>query len=241
MGISKFLTGFCTLLINGWAMAQPPLSLHRVSPHCYVYTTYRDLGSLKFPSNGMLVIDKGEALVIDTPWDTTQFQALLDSLAVFEAKPIAVVSTHFHDDRTAGLAYYRLKNIPTYSTAFTKILCDEKGEKQAAYTFSKDTLFKVGTLTVQTFYPGAGHSPDNIVLYVPEDKVLFGGCLVKSYESSSLGNLSDANTEEWPSSLQKVLAHFKDLAITIPGHQDWSQPHSIRKSLELLRIRPAKK
>ncbi|MBK9687329.1 MAG: hypothetical protein IPO65_06070 [Saprospiraceae bacterium] len=56
-----------------------------------------------------------------------------------------------------------------------------------------------------------------------------------------MGNLSDANTEAWPTSLERVVSTFTDIAITIPGHQDWSQPHSIRKSLELLRIRPAKK
>lgn len=239
--MTKYIWGLCLILFAILIQAQPPLKIKKVSPHCYVFTTYRDLGTLKFPSNGMLVIDSSQALVIDTPWDTTQFQALLDSITKFGAKAIGVISTHFHDDRTAGLQYYNEKNIPTYSSAFTKKLCLEKGEKIASHIFVSDTTFRVGQLQVQTFYPGEGHSPDNIVIYVPHDKVLFGGCLVKSYESSTLGNLSDANTEAWPTSLERVVSTFTDIAITIPGHQDWSQPHSIRKSLELLRIRPAKK
>ena len=197
---------FLTTLIE----AQPPLKIQKVSHHCYVFTTYRALGTIKFPSNGMV------------------------------ARPVGVVSTHFHDDRTAGLHYYNELNIPTFSSSFTKKLCIEKGEKFAHNTFSADTTFNIGKMHVQTYYPGEGHSPDNIVIYVPEDKVLFGGCLVKSYEASSLGYLGDANTEAWPSTLQKVVAKFNNIAITIPGHQDWSQPHSIRKSLELLRIRPGK-
>lgn len=239
--MTKFIWSFCLIILANLIQAQPTLKIQKVSEHCYVFTTYRDLGTLRFPSNGMVVIDAGQALIIDTPWDTTQFQTLLDSLTQFKAKAIGVVSTHFHDDRTAGLHYYTEKKIPTYSSALTKKLCLEKGEKYATHSFLSDTTFKVGQLLVQTFYPGEGHSPDNIVIYVPEDKVLFGGCLVKSYESSSLGNLSDANTEAWPASLQKVVSTFYEIAITIPGHQDWSQPHSIRKSLELLRIRPAKK
>ena len=239
--MTHLLWGFCLTLLGTTAVAQPALEIQKVSPHCYVFTTYRNLGTLSFPSNCMVVIDACQALIIDTPWDTTQFQTLLDTLTQFKAKAIGVVSTHFHDDRTAGLHYYTEKKIPTYSSALTKKLCLEKGEKYATHSFLSDTTFKVGQLLVQTFYPGEGHSPDNIVIYVPEDKVLFGGCLVKSYESSSLGNLSDANTEAWPASLQKVVSTFYEIAITIPGHQDWSQPHSIRKSLELLRIRPAKK
>ena len=227
---------FLTTLIE----AQPPLKIQKVSHHCYVFTTYRALGTIKFPSNGMVVIDEGQALIIDTPWDTTQFQALLDSIYQLGARPVGVVSTHFHDDRTAGLHYYNELNIPTFSSSFTKKLCIEKGEKFAHNTFSADTTFNIGKMHVQTYYPGEEHSPDNIVIYVPEDKVLFGGCLVKSYEASSLGYLGDANTEAWPSTLQKVVAKFNNIAITIPGHQDWSQPHSIRKSLELLRIRPGK-
>lgn len=227
----------CCSFMASYCFAQHPLKIHKVSKHCYVYTTYRDLGTLRFPSNGMFIIHDGQALIIDTPWDTTHFQSLLDSISLYQAEPVAVISTHFHDDRTAGLEYYQSKKIPTYSTSYTKSLCVAKGEKQAAFTFSSDTIFRVGHLQVQTFYPGQGHSPDNIVVYIPEDKVLFGGCLVKSYESTSLGNLSDANTEEWPASLTKVLNQFKEIDITVPGHQDWGQPHSIKKSLELLRIR----
>jgi metallo-beta-lactamase class B len=51
------------------------------------------------------------------------------------------------------------------------------------YTFTHDTTFNIAGVTLQAYYPGAGHTRDNIVVWVPQDKVLFGGCLIKSLEA----------------------------------------------------------
>ena len=229
------------LLLPGEVQAQYDFQFRKISDHCWVFTTWRDLGNTQFPANGMVVIDEQQALIIDTPWDTTHFQTLLDSLSNYKATPIAVVSTHFHNDRTAGLTFYSQKDIPTFSSSLTRQLCIEKGEPVAQYSFKSDTTFVVGNVRVHTFFPGAGHAPDNEVIYVENDKVLFGGCLIKSYEANNLGNLSDADLSAWPGSLQKLTDHFGEAKIIVPGHQDWQQPTSIRHSLLLLRIRPADK
>lgn len=229
------------LLLPIGVQAQNDFQFHKISEHCWLYTTWRDLGNTKFPANGMVVIHQHQALIVDTPWDTTHFQTLLDSLSNYQATPLAIVSTHFHDDRTAGLNFYRLKGIPTFSSVLTRQLCIEKGEPVAQHTFKSDTTFVVGNVKVHTFFPGAGHAPDNEVIYVENDKVMFGGCLIKSYEANNLGNLSDADLSSWPGSLQKLTDRFGEAKIIVPGHQGWQQPTSIRHSLLLLRSRPAEK
>ena len=74
----------------------------------YIYTTYSLVAGSLFPANGMyLVTDSGVAM-FDTPWDSTQFQPLLDSIqARHHKRVILCIATHFHEDRTAGLEYYR--------------------------------------------------------------------------------------------------------------------------------------
>ena len=40
---------------------------------------------------------------------------------------------------------------------------------------------------VELFYPGAAHSTDNLVVYVPSANVLYGGCAVHELSSTSAG------------------------------------------------------
>jgi len=56
------------------------------------------------------------------------------------------------------------------------------------------------------------------VVWLAKHKILFGGCLVKSLQSKSLGNTADASIEIWPTSIQNVLNKYPDIEIVVPGH-----------------------
>ncbi|HMI07163.1 MAG TPA: subclass B1 metallo-beta-lactamase, partial [Flavobacterium sp.] len=188
-----------------------------------------------FPANGMYLITNEGAVLIDTPWDKTQFQPLLDSIEKrHHKKAVLCISTHYHDDRTIGLEYYRSKGIRTYSSALTKKLCRKYHFKQAEFTFKNDTVFNIGGYKIETFYPGKGHTKDNIVVWFAKDKTLYGGCFLKSTESTTLGNLNDADVKAWPASIKKVIAKFPKPDYTIPGHQDWKDNKSIIHTQKLL-------
>lgn len=211
----------------------------KISPlvnNFYVYTTYNDVDGKPFPSNSMyLVTDKG-VVIIDTPWDESQFQPLLDSIEKRHHKKVVLcIATHHHDDRTAGLEYYRSKGIPTYTSEMTLKFCKKKHEKQAQFTFKKDTVFTIGGYKIQTYYPGKGHAPDNIVVWFEKDKVLYGGCFIKSTESKGLGNLSDADLKAWPKSIMNVMKKFPEPSFIIPGHQDWTNTTSLQYTLDMLK------
>ncbi|MFX5718714.1 MBL fold metallo-hydrolase, partial [Acinetobacter baumannii] len=71
----------------------------------------------KVPANGLYAVTPKGVILIDCPWDTTQFQPLLDSIrAKHDKRVVACIATHSHADRTAGLTYYRAKGIRTYTT-----------------------------------------------------------------------------------------------------------------------------
>jgi len=203
----------------------------------FVYTTYGSIGDGNLiPANGMyLVTQKGIAL-LDTPWDTTQFQPLLDSLwNRHHLKVVMVISTHSHDDRTAGLNYYKSIGIKTYTTQLTDKISQKSNEPRAEFLIMQDTIFKLGEYSFQTYYPGQGHSPDNILIWFPKEKILYGGCFIKSIETESPGNLSDANIDEWIKSIKKVQKRFKNPQYIIPGHQAWSSKESLNHTLVILK------
>lgn len=214
------------------------LNISHLTGDFYIFTTYNYYKGDRIPANGMyLLTDKG-AILFDSPWDTTQFQPLLDSIRIKHHKNVVMcIATHFHADRTGGLEYYRQMGIRTYTTRQTDELSRKRGMKRAEFIIDHDTLFNAGQYLFQTYYPGHGHAPDNIVIWFEKEKVLYGGCLIKSVEDSDLGNLSDASINDYPATLKNVQAKCKNPKYIIPGHDDWtstkSLKHTLRMALEL--------
>jgi glyoxylase-like metal-dependent hydrolase (beta-lactamase superfamily II) len=87
-----------------------------------------------------------------------------------------------------------------------------------------------GGETVEVFYPGAGHSPDNLVVDFPARRILFGGCLIKS--GDDVGNLADADLAAWPASV-KALQRFAP-AIVVPGHGDRLDPGLLDHTIQVV-------
>lgn len=215
---------------------QPPLTIVPLTGGCHIYTTYHPVNGVPFPSNSMYVVTDSGVVMIDTPWDTEQVAPLLDSIERRHGMPVVMcLATHFHDDRTGGFDILKSRGIPTWSSVQTARLCTEHGNPVAAFTFMRDTTFSVGGMEFRTFYPGRGHTHDNIVVWFPAEKVLYGGCFVKSTEAAGLGNLEDADVRQWPGSVKKVMKNFPDRAFVIPGHQSWESPEGLEHTLELLR------
>lgn len=213
------------------------LKFAKITDNIYSYTTYHLFSGNPFPSNSAYLVTKDGVVLFDTPWDETQFQPLLDSIQKRHNKKVVMcIATHFHDDSSAGLEYYASKGIATYTSKQTKELSVKNGNSLAQYTFEKDTVFNVGDYRFETFYPGEGHSPDNIVVWVGKDKFLFGGCFLKSLENNDLGNLEDANLEVWDESLKKLMKKYPEPSYVETGHFAGSKGwESVKHTLKLLR------
>jgi metallo-beta-lactamase class B len=223
------------LLLASVAALGQKLDITRLTGDFYIYTTYNDFGGKPFPSNGMYVVTSEGVALFDTPWDKTQFQPLLDSIEKrHHQKVVMCVATHYHDDRTAGLGYYKTKGIPTWSSRQTLRLCRKHGENQGAASFKKDTVFTLGQYRFRTLYPGAGHTKDNIVIWFEKEKILYGGCLVKSTDNQSLGNIADADLKAWPKSIKKIMQLCPNPAYVIPGHFSWVDNKALEHTLRLL-------
>lgn len=202
----------------------------------YIYTTYNLYNGNKVPSNGLYILTSKGTVLIDSPWDTTQFQPLLDSIRIRHHQHVVMcIATHFHDDRTAGLEFYRKQGIQTYTTIKTDQYSKERGKKRAEFLISEDTVFNVGEQSFQTYFPGEGHTRDNIVIWFNKQRILYGGCLIKSTEDDNLGYLGDANTNEYANSIRNIIRKYKRQKYVIPGHGDWRNKRSLKHTLAMAR------
>ncbi|MED0965749.1 hypothetical protein [Bacillus paramycoides] len=94
---------------------------------------------------------------------------------------------------------------------------------------------KFGNMKVETFYPGKGHTEDNIVVWLPQYNILAGGCLVKSTEAKDLGNVADAYVNEWSGSIENVLNRYGNMISVVPGHGHVGDKGLLLHTLDLLK------
>jgi metallo-beta-lactamase class B len=208
------------------------LKIEHLTGDFYIYTTYNIYQESQVPANGMYVVTNNGVVMFDTPWDNTQFQPLLDSIKLKHNKNVVMCfATHWHSDKTAGLEYYKQQGIKTYTTILTDELSKKNNKKRAQFLMAKDTVFNVAQYSFETYYPGEGHTKDNIIIWFKNEKILYGGCLIKGADAEDLGYLDDGNKTEYASTLKKVMQKCRKPKFIIVAHSDWKNINSLKHSL----------
>ena len=193
------------------------LAVERIAPHVYrhvSYLTIPDWGT--FPCNGLVYMKDGVAVVIDTPIDQASSEELIGWIEGEKAEIRAVIPTHFHVDCLGGLEAFHRHGVPSYAEERTIELAGEDDLPVPQNGFDGRFEFSEGVRVVLEHF-GAGHTRDNVVAWLPEEKVLFGGCLVKEMGAGK-GNLADADTLAWSGTVRRVIENYPDVRIVVPGH-----------------------
>jgi glyoxylase-like metal-dependent hydrolase (beta-lactamase superfamily II) len=203
-----------------------------------------------YDSNILAVKMKDETVVIvSSPFEKVGTGTMMTwIISHLKPKKIVAINPHFHRDGTGGNNIYKKFGAETWSSDLTKKLLISSNKKDPAksasfykdpkqkqrilqspvipadnvFDLTKGKEFSFSGEKVQVFYPGPAHSKDNVVIYFPKQKILFGGCMIKP---KSLGYLGDADLNSWPESARK-LKRF-DITTLIPGHGAWGGPEMI--------------
>lgn len=127
------------------------------------------------------------------------------------------------------------RGIKAHSTALTAALAKKNGYEEPLGDLQTVTNLKFGNMKVETFYPGKGHTGDNIVVWLPQYNILAGGCLVKSADAKDLGNVADAYVNEWSTSIENVLKRYRNINLVVPGHGEVGDRGLLLHTLDLLK------
>lgn len=212
----------------------PKLKITALTGEFFIYTTYSTYEGQPVPANGMYLVTNDGVVLFDTPWDTTQFQPLLDSIAKRHHKKVLLcIATHWHSDRTEGLAYYQQQGIKTYTTILTDEISKQNQKKRAEFLMARDTVFQVGQYAFEIYYPGQGHTTDNIIVWFSKEKILYGGCLIKGADAENLGYLGDANVIAYETTLKNVQKKCPKPRYIVVSHHDWNDINSLKHSIKL--------
>lgn len=240
--MKRLLPALAALLAASFACAQTTLkvsgdiSLTQVSPHAWVHTSVADLdGFAGVSSNGLVVISEGEALLLDTPANDEQTETLVRFIAdSLHAQVTRFVPNHWHADCMGGLGYLQSRGVQSYANRMTIEEAFKHGKPVPGHGFGKAVKLRAGKVAVVCRYEGGGHTPDNTVAWVPSEKVLFGGCLVKDARATWIGNTADADMEAWPGTIERLKRRYKDAAVVVPGHGPWGGTELLDNTLKLV-------
>jgi metallo-beta-lactamase class B len=234
---------FFWLLLPGCVLAQslpkPGLKVTALTDRVYVHTTFGIYQNTAIPANGLIIRTDDGVVIVDTGWDTKEntenTRQLLRWIADSLRQPVRFcIVTHAHDDRVGGIGELRRAGVRAISTPSTAQKAVQAGYDAPEGVLSNDTTFTIGKVPIRCYFPGAGHTSDNIVVWLPDQQILHGGCFVKSVAAFGLGNLADANTAEWANSVRRVQNQFGTARIVVPGHDEWTDTKALEHTIRLL-------
>jgi metallo-beta-lactamase class B len=198
----------------------PDLELIKLSENAYVHVSYSTLPEYgRISENGLIFVNKKSAFLFDTPWTDSLTMILVsyikDHLGL---KIIGFVPNHWHVDCMGGLGYLQSQKIKSYANQLTIEIAKTKKLPIPDQGFKDSMRLSLGDKSIYCYFFGAAHSLDNIVIWIPSERILFPGCMCKSLSSENLGNIVDGDLNEYPKTIDKVIQKFKSAKIVIPGH-----------------------
>ncbi len=170
-----------------------------------------------YPANGMIVAGHDGATVVDPGWNAEQGKLILDTAASLTGKVARGVATHYHSDRTGGIAAFTAAGVPVFGNPLSVGLAQVYGDPapQPVKGLEKEAQ-SLGP--VELYFPGAAHTLDNITVWHAPSRTLFGGCLIKSTTAKDLGNTADGNPAAYGPTVARLAARYPQRQWTIPGH-----------------------
>lgn len=215
-----------------------PIALQKIAEGVWVHTSnYIVPGRKPIPSNGLIVEDGDSLIMIDTAWGEKATESLLEKVKLEIGKPVEkLVITHHHLDKLAGVDFMEFQGVKVFTHPLTPINAVKAGypvpNTSVASLKEPRSRTKVGP--VEIAYPGAAHAEENLVVYIPSHKILYGGCAIKGAEANSMGNLTHADIKAWPATLNWVKATYPETQTIVPGHGKGSDMRLIDKTLGMI-------
>lgn len=227
----------------GWApgaVAQtaPAMTLKKVGPQTYYVEGLAALGSpanQNFISNAGFVVARDGVVVIDALGSPALAQQLMDKIAEVTPKPVThVLVTHYHADHIYGLQAFKTRGARIVAhRAALEYLNSETAQQRleasrsdlAPWVDDKTRLVPAdqwldGPATLElagtrfVIEPvGPSHTPEDLAVYVPDERVLFAGDLIFNGRLPFVGK---ANSAQWIGALDRLLTF--DARAVVPGH-----------------------
>jgi len=227
------------------AVQAQDLSLQPVQVAPNVYAVVGDLAGQTYENDGLnnnlgFVVSDAGVLVINTGPSARVARALHAAIRKITAQPVKwVVNVNSQNHYWLGNAYFKSQGATMLASNEAERVMREMGAQQLAA--NKDLLkekadgtvltypteltadkreLKLGKATVQLLHFGTAHTPGDLVVWLPQQRILFAGDIV--YTERLLAVIPISNSANWVQAFDKLVA--LNPKTIVPGH---GQPTTI--------------
>jgi glyoxylase-like metal-dependent hydrolase (beta-lactamase superfamily II) len=227
-----------------YAAVTVPMELVQVAPHTYYVRGQSGMVSNAnqgFNSNAGFVVTRDGIVVFDALGTPALGRALLERIRSVSAAPIhTVVISHYHADHFYGLAAFKAagpvdvvarREVRDYlATGAAGARLDERRQSLAPWVNRRTTVigpdrylaraqtsFTLGGVTFRLLHAGPAHTPEDLVMLVEEEGVLFAGDVIVAGRVPFVG---DAEIAPWLAAIER-LAAFRP-KVLVAGHGEHS-------------------
>jgi glyoxylase-like metal-dependent hydrolase (beta-lactamase superfamily II) len=192
-----------------------------------------------FISNAGFVVTPKGVVVIDALGSPVLAQKLIQEIRrITKQKIVAVVLTHYHADHVYGLQEFKRLGATVYAQRDgLNYLASETAKQRliasrvdfapwvnentrlvpADVWIDQGKTITVGGVEFRISRVGPAHAPEDLIVFIPSEKVLFAGDLVFRGRIPFVGN---ADSRGWMSALDEI--QKQNPAIVVPGHGSYS-------------------
>lgn len=210
----------------------------KVGPNSWFVQGLAALGSpanQNFISNAGFVVAPQGVVVIDALGSPALARRLVQKIAEITPKPIThVIVTHYHADHIYGLQVFKelgaqivaqqdAREYLNSETAAQRLVAsrtelapwvDDKTRLVPADRWLKEsTTLELSGMRFVLERVGPSHTPEDMAVHVPAERVLFAGDLMFSGRLPFVGQ---ADSGQWIHSLERLLRF--DVDVVVPGH-----------------------
>jgi len=210
----------------------------QVSAHGWFFEGEAGMASVAnkgFMSNAGFVVTNDGVVVFDALGTPALGRAMIAAIAKITPKPIRrVVVSHYHADhiyglqalKAAGAEIWAHRKAQAYlaSPVAVERLAQRRNDLfpwvdndtrvvPPDVWLDGDTDFRMGGLTFRIIYSHGAHSPEDVMLYVVEDSLLFAGDLIFAGRVPFVGSADSAG---WLAAMDRMIALSP--TVVVPGH-----------------------
>lgn len=215
-----------------------PMRVVQVAAHSYYVQGQAGMVSSAnegFNSNAGFVVTNDGVVVFDALGTPALGKRLAELIAQTTSQPIRrVIVSHYHSDHFYGLQALKRPGVDVWAHELVRdyLATDAPAARLAERRQSlfpwvnektrivvpdrylgADTVFKMGGLTFHIMHAGPAHTPEDLMMMVEEDGVLFVGDLMFT---GRIPFVADADVSSWIKAIDRVLT-FKP-RIVVGGH-----------------------
>lgn len=252
---SRSLLALLTVLSASICAAEvaPAMVPQQVSASAWFVQGQSALGSQanqNFIANAGFVVTPAGVVVIDSLGSPALAERLVAEIRKITSQPIThVIATHYHADHIYGLQVFKAlgariiahrAGLEYLNSQTARLRLQASREELAPWVDENTHLveadewldgekdLEVGGMHFQIKPVGPSHTPDDLAIYLPSEKVLFVGDLVFR---SRIPFVGQADSRHWVKAIDDLLAF--DTTVMVTGHGPMSREP--RKDMQLTR------